>query len=146
VTTSGRRRRPTRGCMLLASMCLITLATSMLALATAVGAGGPCNLESPIATRNQPALKALLDGGCNPNASLESGGSALWLAFTQRNLEALHLLLARGADPRVRDRVDGRTLLHDVAGSGDVALAQLLVDKGADVDARDSGGATAPHI
>jgi hypothetical protein len=46
----------------------------------------------------------------------------------------LDMLAAAGADARVRRK--GRTLLHDAADSGNVEVATWLIDRGADVNAR----------
>ncbi|KAM9792968.1 cyclin-dependent kinase 4 inhibitor B [Neosynchiropus ocellatus] len=47
------------------------------------------------------------------------------------------VLLAHGADPNVPDRSTGRTPLHDAAEAGFVETVRLLVQSGADTQARD---------
>lgn len=47
------------------------------------------------------------------------------------------LLLAHGANPNVADRSTGSTPLHDAARMGFVDTVRLLVDNGADPQARD---------
>jgi ankyrin repeat protein len=53
--------------------------------------------------------------------------------------------------PRIQERVnmgnlEGRTALHYAASSGDIALVQLLLNRGADIKTEDSNGITALHI
>jgi ankyrin repeat protein len=54
------------------------------------------------------------------------------------SLEAVRLCLELGIDPTAVD-ADGRTALHGAAHKGRNAVVQLLVDRGARLDARDNG-------
>jgi ankyrin repeat protein len=54
-------------------------------------------------------------------------------------------LLARGADPDVRDD-DLRTPLHQAVLGGSVGLVGLLIEHGADVNAKDQHGFTPLHF
>lgn len=54
-------------------------------------------------------------------------------------------LLARGADPNVRDD-DGRTPLFSAVLGGSIGLVGLMLESRADVNARDSDGFTALHF
>ena len=53
-------------------------------------------------------------------------------------LEAVKMCLDLGIDPNLTDG-DGRTALHGAAHKGRNAVIQLLVDRGAKLDARDNG-------
>lgn len=53
--------------------------------------------------------------------------------------DAVAMLLANGADPRLADG-DGRTPLHFAARSSDPEVAAQLLDAGADINALDRGG------
>lgn len=54
------------------------------------------------------------------------------LHYGSGHLEVVRALLARGADPNVRDEGDNACPLHFVVERGDVAVAQLLLAHGAD--------------
>jgi len=72
------------------------------------------------------------------------GATLLHVAAEYRNLEAIHLLLSRGADVNGRASIDaggvgGQTaLFHAVtqADDGGVAVTRLLIDRGADLALR----------
>ncbi|HSS39791.1 MAG TPA: ankyrin repeat domain-containing protein [Polyangia bacterium] len=61
------------------------------------------------------------------------------------DLMRVRTLLARGADPDARDE-DGRTPLFSALLGGSVALLGLLLESKANVNARDTRGATALHV
>ncbi|MFC1762656.1 ankyrin repeat domain-containing protein [Planctomycetota bacterium] len=115
-------------------------------------------------------LETLIDKGAEVNVSKHWRGSAmdtpLGMACKKKNLEAVGMLVTAGADVNYRDR-HGMTILHDLAdswyklGEVDTETAQLLMEHGADVDARarldaihrmslwhliEGEGATALHI
>ena len=95
---------------------------------------------------------ALLENGADVNAANLHGETALILAATQYEPDAVRLLLAKG--PNVNSKTDrGRTALmqaidgpkefdneHHVVYSP--AIAKVLIDAGADVNARDNDGNT----
>lgn len=57
--------------------------------------------------------------------------------------QAARLLLAVGADPNARSRNElGNTALHAAVAGRRIALVDLLLDAGADIDARDGKGLT----
>ena len=66
--------------------------------------------------------------------------TALHLA-SYNQLEIVRMLLAAGADVRVKDKA-GDTPLHKAAFLNNLKTAQLLLEKGADPDARDEEGQT----
>jgi ankyrin repeat protein len=61
------------------------------------------------------------------------------------NFVRVRALLARGADPDVRDE-DQRTPLHQAVLGNSVGLVGLLIESGADVNARDSQGFSPLHF
>jgi ankyrin repeat protein len=83
-------------------------------------------------------IEDLIAHGANVNAAGETGSPLHWAA-RQGNLEAVSALLSRGANVKSQ-APDGGTALHATLGDGnDVRIAELLLDKGADLEARKSG-------
>ena len=96
-------------------------------------------------------MKLLLSYGADPKIPTANGDTALtasagigWVdgvtdeRSPQDNLEAVELLLDLGLDPNVAN-FEGRTALMGAAGKGRNAVVQALVNRGADLDARDLG-------
>ncbi len=54
-------------------------------------------------------------------------------------------LLEKGADPNARDEATGITPLMDAAKAGNIEIARLLIDNGADVNAKDRNGRAVLH-
>ena len=88
-----------------------------------------------------------LNNGCI-NIPDSLGRSPLHWAAIQGNTSAIEALLANGASPNSMDK-EQMSPLHDVCQapqSSQAGCARLLIDAGADVDARDSWGRTAFRI
>jgi hypothetical protein len=96
-------------------------------------------------------MKLLLAHGADPKLVTEFGDTALTAAggigwvegvtyerSPKENLEAMRLLLDLGLDPNWANK-DGRTPLMGAAHKGRNDVIQLLVDRGAKIDARDHG-------
>ena len=123
-------------------------------------------------TRGESVVREALDAGANPNAgwaplyyaiarpdggairALLAGGAradsgALGYAARTGKIDAARALIAAGAPVRatyVRHfpaPVQGTTPLHEAVGSGDPAMAELLINRGADVNAIPAFGSTA---
>jgi len=90
-------------------------------------------------------LKALLDGGANPNVRDNSDVSPLDQAFSENNAAAFEELLAHGADANSTNRA-GWSPLHAAAAHGNKAIAELLLKNGADVNAHATDGLTPLHL
>jgi ankyrin repeat protein len=100
----------------------------------------------------------LIENGANPDHALPETGetplhSAASKASRPGNVNAVRVLLANGADPNIatlrsketgafmRDvRTRGETALHRAAAYGGKEVIQLLIEKGADLEARDMNG------
>jgi ankyrin repeat protein len=88
---------------------------------------------------------ALLDHGADVNCRC-SNETPLSLAVAGDRMQAVDLLLARGADPTIVG-MGGCSLLHSVARTGNVQLAEtLLSDYGMDICARDDEGLLPFHV
>jgi ankyrin repeat protein len=94
-------------------------------------------LLSAASVGNLQLLQQLLDGGLSPDAATSGGWTALHAAAMAGQLEAMQLLIQRGA------QVEGKTLqgcfapLHSAARAGQTAAMQLLLGAKAEVDVAD---------
>ncbi len=93
-----------------------------------------------------PTLKALLDGGADPNARAREGTPLLLQAVSDRNQPAVELLLAHHAEANCTSEAasqDGTTPLLRAVAVGNKPIVELLLKAGADVNARynDKAGA-----
>jgi ankyrin repeat protein len=87
-------------------------------------------------------IKLLLDAGANPNAANTVGATPLMWAVP--DLVKVKLLLSHGADVNARSTNLQRTpLLIAARYPGSVEVLRLLLDKGADLHAKDRNGASA---
>jgi len=98
-------------------------------------------------------VKLLLARGADVNARVNEGSTALLFAAAPRGpadspgsmrcLETVSLLLAKGVDVNDAKNLLGRTPLIAAAAQGNLEIVKLLLDKGANTDARDKEGKTA---
>lgn len=92
-------------------------------------------------------VRVLLDAGGDVSAVARNTMKVqpLHAAVAARNVEAVKLLLERGADPNARQQV-GYTPLMGAAGSGIDALVSVLLARGADPSPVNEEGKTAASI
>ena len=92
------------------------------------------------AKANNPAeLARLLDLGWPINERDHRGYSPLMLAAYSGHIEAVDLLIARGADPNTKD-LFGNTVLMGAAFKGHLAIVMRLLAAGADPATTNHGG------
>ncbi len=96
---------------------------------------------------NITILKALLEHGADVNATGPQGDTILFGVVMGEesdpsSVEALRLVLAHHANVNARRLRSMETPLMLAAAFGSEAMVQMLLDKGADVNARDKGGQT----
>lgn len=102
-------------------------------------------LIEAIAAGDVKRVRALLAAVPAPNLGAKYPGdeTPLQLAAFLQHRQLVAMLLQAGADPRVRDRDDGRTPLHLAARQRDAEITCLLLRHGAEVNAPSSGGSSA---
>ncbi len=96
-------------------------------------------------------MKVLLAAGADPKirtahdvTALNVASGIAWVEGVtfewskEKNVEAVKMLIGLGIDPKQADD-EGRTALHGAAHKGRNEVVQLLVDAGADLEARDMG-------
>jgi hypothetical protein len=101
-------------------------------------------LGRAIARDDAPAIRAALAAGADPNAIDRDGGTALIAAARDGHAAAAETLIAAGARLDLRDhRSTSWTPLMHAVHKRQTATARVLLDHGADANARTGGGVTA---
>src|SRR5207244_5543504 len=80
-------------------------------------------------------MEILLKAGADPNAAYGAGETPLMLASRTGNLNAVKLLIDRGANVNNADEFKGYTALMFAATENQPEVARLLIERGADVNA-----------
>ena len=96
-------------------------------------------------------VRHLLERGVLPDVPSEGGLTPLMLAAMEGHLDAFSLLLGAGADIRVRDDQDNTALIwtarslniYGLVIEDETAIVELLIESGAEVDARNAYGRSA---
>src|SRR5262252_10573777 len=84
-----------------------------------------------VAARNATDLvRALLLQNHDPNERDSNGVTPLMWAARRGSIEAMTILLDGGADPGVRDVVNGWTALFHAIHTGQTGAVRLLLDRG----------------
>lgn len=74
---------------------------------------------------DEPALRAALDTGLDPNLANQNGWTLLMLAAVEGNVPIARLLLEKGADPSLRNNKD-ETALTLATHRGFAQFAEIL--------------------
>ena len=105
---------------------------------TAVGQATPLHVAS---TYNHLAVaKLLLASGANVNSTDKWGGTPLQYAAFNGHNDLVVFFLANGAEINAKDRRYGITVLHVAVAGGKASTVELLIAKGADINARNNMG------
>lgn len=104
-------------------------------------------LRSAAATASRPAsLDALVKRGANVNGKDGHGLTAAHYATSNPNGDILRFLAGKGADLRARDKPKGNEPIHYAARIPGSPSLGLLLDMGADIDAKNDDGTTPLHF
>ncbi len=123
------------------SLCLIAI--FMCLTASLFAADMPTEMNTAIATGDIAKVKALLDGGFDPNTALPNGQSPAMAAANAGNAEIVSLLIKAGADVSLvaDNQLGGNALTgavwstqdtHDPANT--IKIIQILLDAGIDIN------------
>lgn len=86
-------------------------------------------------------VRLLINGGANVHAQDYLGLTPFVWAFSQGRADVVRLLIGEGVDFRF-----DYDALHDAARKDHVGIARLLVERGADVNAKNDTGQTPLHV
>ena len=84
-------------------------------------------------------------GPIEPQSAVAAPTVDIWTAAAQGNIEAIKELLAAGTDLNAKEPAGGSTPLIVAALLGQTEAARLLIENGANVNARNNDGITALH-
>lgn len=116
----------------------------------------PCRGIYPIhaaaMNSNRRLLQVILNEGVAPDRPDDNGGQTalMWVVDSSglsrtRDVECFNLLLQSGADINAKSVQYQNTVLHHALSYGNTRLIKLLIEHGADIEARNKRGQTPLH-
>ena len=103
-------------------------------------------LDMAVECRQIKALKMLISSGINMNQLNLRGNSSAMHRSAKDDPLMLKKLLEKGANPNIRDDCDGSTPLHSAARHYATQCMALLLEHGADINAKDHLGKAPAHV
>jgi ankyrin repeat protein len=91
-----------------------------------------------VRNRDTAKMEFLISAGVSPNAKETTGETALNIAAGSDNVDAVVILLRKGAQVNLKGYLERSPLFHSRSAS----IAKLLLDAGANLNARDALGQT----
>ena len=95
---------------------------------------------------NAEIITALLDAGADPNASGADGQTPLMLVARGTSVVAAKMLLDKGANPRASESQRRQTALMWAAANRQGPMTRLLVERGAELDAKTATDLMTPLV
>ncbi|XP_042857224.1 putative ankyrin repeat protein RF_0381 [Penaeus japonicus] len=104
-------------------------------------------LEREILEENVEGVKKALDDGASPDGQNDAAKKPLHYAVEVRSLAIIEMLCEKGVSLDVPNTDDnGNTALHIATNRNNEDAVRLLLDKGADPNAKNNMGQTALHL
>lgn len=105
-------------------------------------------MEWAIEVGNTDILRELYDNNCVKSKKIKQniGHRSLVMAILKDNITSVRLLIKAGADVNAKDGGTDYTVLHYASAMGNTAAAELLIQNGAKIDAKDIRGKTALYF
>jgi ankyrin repeat protein len=100
------------------------------------------NEEEPTGA-SLPLIGLLLSRGADVNHAARDGSTGLMWAARKGEERVVRALLAGNADVNVADLQRRTPLMHAILGTGSPAVAKVIIEAGAAINARDAHGSTA---
>lgn len=126
-----------------------TLTIALLAISGLFAQGAPdftapTPLFGAVLSNNTSQVKKLLAEGANPNEKMFLGFSPVFFTIIYQNLDALRVMVEKGADIQARDGAGSTTLMWAAFNdSGKTELVEELLKLGVDPNIRNKSGETA---
>jgi len=98
------------------------------------------------AMANLSGFTKLLELGANPNIVYGDGGTVMHWAAEAKDPTLLKAALEHGGDPNLVAGMFGWTPLFEPIGYSNIAAMEILLNAGADIDARGGDGDTAVNV
>jgi len=108
----------------------------------AVNRYGVAPLTLAVTNGDGAMVETLLKAGADPNTTLPGGETALMTAARVGVLASVKALLARGATVDAKDQTHGQTAVMWAAAEGHAPVVDMLIELGADFNARLASGMT----
>jgi ankyrin repeat protein len=99
-------------------------------------------MDEDATSRTLAAARILIEHGARVNAQALDGSTPLMWAARKGELEIVRLLLSKGANANVVDRLGRSALSYAAEARGDGDTVRALASGGAPLDAQDEGGET----
>ena len=103
---------------------------------------GATPLHMAVLGGHKEMVELLISKGADVNAKSHNGKIPLQMAFEKDDPEIIDVFLKQGLQVSSSINQYNRTLLHEAAIMGKIKTVNFLIDKGAQIDARDDTGKT----